>query len=100
MQKSKEEIAEDVEQTRADAKYALENAREVWSGRNAAAATWRSTKGAYFRAQDKIVDTAEAADETIRSNIYSSIGIALGAGALLGFFLARKSKRRAKNAKR
>ncbi len=94
--KSKEEIARDVEQTRLQAKHALQNAGEVWTGKNAVASAWRSTKGSYFRAHDKVLETVENTDETIRTNLYSTLGIATGFGALLGFLKAGKSRKSAK----
>jgi len=94
MEKSKEEISRDVEKTRSEAKRALRNVGEVWSGKNAVASAWRSTKGTYFRAQDKVVDAAQATDDRIRSNIYASVGIALGVGAIIGFFATNKPARK------
>jgi ElaB/YqjD/DUF883 family membrane-anchored ribosome-binding protein len=96
MEKSKEEIARDVDQTRSEAKRALRNVGEVWTGKNAVASAWRSTKGSYFRAQDKVVDVAQATDDRIRSNIYASLGIALGVGAIIGFFITDKRSRKRK----
>jgi ElaB/YqjD/DUF883 family membrane-anchored ribosome-binding protein len=99
MEKTKEEITRDVERTRARTRAAVENANDVWTGRNAVASAWRSTKGTYFRAQDAVLDTAHSADQTVRSNIYSSVGIALGLGAILGFFLTAKSSSRKRKRK-
>ena len=92
--RSKEEVARDVEQTRAEAKRAVRNAGEVWSGQNAVASAWRSTKGTYFRAHDKVLDGAYAVDDTVHENIYAAIGIALGLGALVGYFATSKPLRR------
>jgi ElaB/YqjD/DUF883 family membrane-anchored ribosome-binding protein len=97
MDKSKEEVARDVEQTRSEAKRALRNVGEVWSGKNAVASAWRSTKGTYFRAQDKVLDAAETTDDTIRSHVYASIGIALGVGAIVGFFVTNKPSKKKRN---
>ena len=94
MEKSKEEVSRDVEQTRAEAKEALRDVGEVWSGKNAVASAWRSTKGTYFRAQDAVVGAAQTTDQTLRSNIYSSLGIAFVVGATVGFFVTRKSTRK------
>ncbi|MEO6184276.1 MAG: hypothetical protein ABIP71_14450 [Verrucomicrobiota bacterium] len=91
--KSKKETTRDVEQTRAEAKRAFREAGDVWSGKNAVASAWRSTKGTYLRAQDKVVESVEATDDVIRSNLYSSIGIALGVGAIIGFFCTNKPTR-------
>jgi hypothetical protein len=60
--RSLKEVRQDVENTRADAKRALRNVGEVWSGRNAVASAWRSTKQTYWRTQDKVADTVYGAD--------------------------------------
>jgi ElaB/YqjD/DUF883 family membrane-anchored ribosome-binding protein len=92
--KSKQQVARDVERTRAEAKLALQNAGEVWSGRNAIASAWRSIKGKVHRTQDRIADSAHATDETIRTHIYSTLGIAAGVGALIGFLASGRSSRK------
>ncbi len=92
--KSKEEATRAVEQTRAEARRAFREAGEVWSGKNAVASMWRSTKGTYFRAQDKMLASAQATDNLIQSKIYSSLGVALGLGVLIGFISTGKSKTR------
>jgi len=94
--KSKEEVARDVEQTRNEAKRALRTAGEIWSGKNAVASAWRSTKGSYFRVQDQILDKAYATDEMVRENVYATLGISLAAGAILGYFLTSKPQSRKK----
>ena len=40
----------------------------------------------YDDVKDKVVEKAKAADEVVRENPYRAIGIALGVGALVGFF--------------
>jgi len=40
--------------------------------------------------QDKTVETAKAADQTIREHPYESIGVAFGVGLLIGFLVARR----------
>lgn len=92
--KSKEEIAQDVEETRVEAKRALRNVGDVWKGKNAIASAWRSTKGGYFRAQEMVVDAVETTDDKLRSNIYKSLGITIGIGAILGFFLTNRPRLR------
>ena len=47
-------------------------------------------QGYYKVAKQKVVDGAEAADETIRSHPYESLAVALGVGVLLGALLRRK----------
>lgn len=94
--KSKEEATRDVEQTRAEAKHALRNAGEVWSGENAVASVWRSTKRTYYRVQDKVLDQAYDADKAVRKNIYATLGISLAVGTVLGYFLTNKPPSRKK----
>lgn len=49
-----------------------------------------SVKTATEYVQDKTVQTAKAADETIREHPYESIGIAFGVGLLVGFLVGRR----------
>lgn len=88
--RTREEITREVEQTRQAAKRAIKNAGEIWTGRNAIASAWRSTKKTYLRTHDKVADTAYVADKTVRENVYVSAGIVLGIGAILGYFFANK----------
>lgn len=97
MANSKDEVKRDADWTREEAQRALQNVGEVWTGKNAVASAWRSTKGTLYRAQDRVLETAHATDETIRSNIYSSLGIAVGLGALIGFFVTRKPSIKRRN---
>lgn len=46
------------------------------------------------RVREKAVQGAKVADETVREHPYQAIGIALGAGALLGYLLARRCSRK------
>lgn len=100
MSKSKEEITRDVEKTRSQAKRAVEEVEEVWSGKNAIASAWRSTKDTCFRAQDKVIETKEAIDERITGNIYSSIGIAFGVGAMAGYIVTRRARAKPKRSRK
>jgi ElaB/YqjD/DUF883 family membrane-anchored ribosome-binding protein len=47
----------------------------------------------YGRVQEKAVEGAKVADQTVRENPYQAIGIALGVGAIIGFLVARRSSR-------
>jgi ElaB/YqjD/DUF883 family membrane-anchored ribosome-binding protein len=47
-------------------------------------------QGYYKVAKQKVVDGAEAADDTIRSHPYESLAVALGVGVLLGALLRRR----------
>jgi ElaB/YqjD/DUF883 family membrane-anchored ribosome-binding protein len=50
----------------------------------------QSAQGYYKVAKRKVTDTAEAADETIRSHPYESLAVALGVGVVLGALLRRR----------
>jgi len=63
---------------------------KVSEARKRLAAALESGKEIYGRARDKAVDSARAADEVVREHPYQAIGIAFGAGALLGYLLARR----------
>jgi ElaB/YqjD/DUF883 family membrane-anchored ribosome-binding protein len=53
-----------------------------------------SAKEIAVNVRDKAVAGAKATDEAVRENPYKAIGIALGAGALLGFLIARRCSRK------
>jgi ElaB/YqjD/DUF883 family membrane-anchored ribosome-binding protein len=42
------------------------------------------------RARDKLVQTAQAADEIVQEHPYKAIAIGAGVGALVGFIVARR----------
>jgi ElaB/YqjD/DUF883 family membrane-anchored ribosome-binding protein len=42
------------------------------------------------RLEEKALDSAKAADKTIRDHPYQSIGVALGVGLLIGVFMTKK----------
>jgi ElaB/YqjD/DUF883 family membrane-anchored ribosome-binding protein len=44
--------------------------------------------------RDKAVAGAKATDEAVRENPYKAIGIGVGVGALIGFFIARRCSRK------
>jgi ElaB/YqjD/DUF883 family membrane-anchored ribosome-binding protein len=49
-----------------------------------------SAQGYYKVAKRRVIDGAEAADETIRSHPYESLAVALGLGVVLGALLRRR----------
>jgi len=53
------------------------------------AAALDSSKEMYDRVRDKTIDAAKATDQAVRENPYQAIAIALGAGAIIGFLVAR-----------
>lgn len=75
-----------------DAKDIVTETAEDWSNRTkaAGAAAMETARAAYIAAQSKAVAGAKATDQAIRSNPYSALGIAFGAGLLLGFLIKRK----------
>jgi ElaB/YqjD/DUF883 family membrane-anchored ribosome-binding protein len=68
------EINEKSRETRLRLKTALETARESCDA-----------------LQEKAVEGVKVTDRTIRTHPYESLGIALGVGVLLGFFVGRRS---------
>ena len=54
-------------------------------------AAWDATKSTYQKVQDKTVEYSRATDTAVRENPYVSVGIALGAGFLLGLLITRDS---------
>lgn len=58
--------------------------------KNARTAAIESAKAAYQLAQTKARAGAKATDEAIRGHPYTSLGIAFGAGLLIGFLIKRK----------
>jgi ElaB/YqjD/DUF883 family membrane-anchored ribosome-binding protein len=63
---------------------------KVSAARNRLAAALESAKASYQRVQEKTAAAAKAADKTIRTHPYESIGIAFGLGLLVGVLVARK----------
>jgi ElaB/YqjD/DUF883 family membrane-anchored ribosome-binding protein len=66
---------------------------KVGEARERLAAALESGKEIYGRVRDKTVEGAKAADQTVRKNPYQAIAIALGVGAVVGFFVARRCSR-------
>jgi len=63
---------------------------KVIAARKRLAAAVESGREALEDLKEKAVAGAKAADETIREHPYQSIGIALGVGLILGFFMGRR----------
>lgn len=92
--RTKKEVAREVEQTRSEAKRVFRNAGEIWSGRNAMASAWRSTKSKYHQVHDNVSARVHATNDLIRENIYASVCVAVGVGAILGFLSASRKKKK------
>lgn len=78
-----------------DAEQALENAGDLSSEKlDELRDRFQSAVGAgknfYSRACAATKERAAQADKVVRSHPYESIGIALGAGVLLGYFISRR----------
>jgi ElaB/YqjD/DUF883 family membrane-anchored ribosome-binding protein len=71
----------------ATADVAGEKVAEV---RKRLAAALESAKEMAGNVRDKAVAGAKATDEAVREHPYQAIGIALGAGVILGYILARR----------
>jgi ElaB/YqjD/DUF883 family membrane-anchored ribosome-binding protein len=63
---------------------------KVGEARKRLAAALESAKEIASRVRDRAVEGAKAADETVREHPYQAMGIALGVGAILGYFVARR----------
>ena len=66
---------------------------KVAEARRRLTAALESGKELYGRVRDKAVEGARAADETVRDHPYQAIGLAFGAGALLGYVLSCRYSR-------
>lgn len=66
---------------------------KVSDARRRLAAALDSGKQLYGRVKNKAVEGAKAADECVHEHPYQAIGVAFGAGALLGYLLSRRSAR-------
>ena len=66
---------------------------KVKEARKRLASALESGKEIYAQARDKAVESVKAADQAVRENPYQAIGIAFGAGALLGYLLSRRCGR-------
>ena len=73
-------------------KEAAVETAEDWAEKTKAAglAAMNSAKAAYQAAQEKTVAGAKATDQAIRANPYAALGIAFGAGVVIGLLIKRK----------
>lgn len=54
------------------------------------AQTLESAKAVYRKIQTKTVAAAKATDQTIRTHPYQALGVALGAGLIVGLLIGRR----------
>src|SRR3954463_8511112 len=66
---------------------------KVKEARKRLASALDSGKEIYEQVRDKAVESAKATDQAVRENPYQAIGIAFGAGAILGYLLSRRCGR-------
>jgi ElaB/YqjD/DUF883 family membrane-anchored ribosome-binding protein len=67
---------------------------KVGEARKRVAAALESAKEIAGNLRDKAVAGAKATDEAVHEHPYKAIGIALGAGALIGFLISRRCSRK------
>lgn len=87
--------ADDLRALIRDAEQALENAGNLTDDkldelRDRFQTAVGGAKNFYHRACDATKERAAQADKVVRAHPYESIGIALGAGVLLGYFISRR----------
>ncbi len=71
----------------------LEDEAAEWKtkAREARIAAMDATRAAYDQLQEKTIAYTKATDQAIRNHTYASLGIAFGAGMLLGLILKRRN---------
>ncbi len=96
MSKHKHEVTNDVDTLAEDARALLAATSEV-AGEKVAEARHRLNtalergKEIYGNVQDQVMAGAKAGDKFIHENPYAVVGIAVGAGALIGYLLSRRN---------
>src|SRR5690348_5543102 len=66
---------------------------KVVAARKRLAAALESGKQIYGHVREKAVAGAQCTDQTVREHPYQALGIALGIGVFIGFFVARACSR-------
>jgi ElaB/YqjD/DUF883 family membrane-anchored ribosome-binding protein len=82
------QLVEDAEELLAATAHIAE--AKVLAARERLSAALESGREMLDDLKDKTIAGAKATDETIRENPYQSIGVAFGAGILLGLLLGRR----------
>lgn len=92
MEPRTKDLANEANNIGREAKDIATETAEDWTNRTkaAGAAAMETARAAYQAAQSKAVQGAKVTDQAIRTNPYASLGIAFGAGLLLGVLLKRK----------
>jgi ElaB/YqjD/DUF883 family membrane-anchored ribosome-binding protein len=96
MSKETQAIGQDVSQLAEDARALMAATADVagekvGEARKRLAAALEGGKKIFGRVQEKAVEGAKAADEAVHAHPYQAIAIGVGIGALLGYFIARRS---------
>ena len=63
---------------------------KVGDARKRLAAALDSAKQMAGCVRDKAIESAKAADQTVRANPYQAIAVGVGVGAILGYLIARR----------
>jgi ElaB/YqjD/DUF883 family membrane-anchored ribosome-binding protein len=66
---------------------------KVGQARKRLAAALESAKQIGSGVRDQAIESAKAADKTVRANPYQAIAIGVGVGALVGYLLGRRCSR-------
>ena len=98
MNKHTQAICNDVNTLAEDARALLAATADVAGekvseARQRLAVALENGKEVYGRVRDKAIEGAKAADQTMHEHPYQAIGIALGIGALIGYFVLRRCSR-------
>ena len=91
-QTSKEEIAQNLDDLRQEASHIVEDAVDSVKGKARAVGT--AAKTVYQQTHDKVVTKALVTDWKIRNNIYTSLGIAVGVGVVVGLMMTSSRRQR------
>ncbi|MDB6052889.1 MAG: hypothetical protein JWN25_412 [Verrucomicrobiales bacterium] len=83
--RSKEQIKAEISATRDDLDAFIDDGKEFWS----AARKKKSGLEQFKKSYRKLTKTVQKADETVTSNPYVSMAIAVGAGLLVGLLITR-----------
>ena len=94
-QEANEKLVNDLKLVMRDAEELLkatggQAGEKITEIRNRLAGALESARATYGQMQDKTVEAAKAADRVIRDHPYESLGVAFGAGLLLGVLVTRK----------
>ncbi len=98
MSKETQAVSDDIGQLAADARALMAATADVAGekvsdARKRLAAALDRAKEVAGTVRDKAIAGAKVADQAVRENPYQAIGIAVGAGVLVGYLLGRRCSR-------